>query len=89
MIKGSRWLGLFLALSLIFGFAAPLGQPATASGLKIDSLLNQKLATLPLGASLDAILTYDHKPTVADVAAAPQCWFYARMAHRLLPAITC
>ncbi|HEY0733472.1 MAG TPA: S8 family serine peptidase [Herpetosiphonaceae bacterium] len=70
MVKGSRWLGLFLALSLIIGFAAPLGRPATASGVKIDALLNQKLSALPLGGSLDAILTYDHKPTAADVAAA-------------------
>ncbi|HEX6290540.1 MAG TPA: S8 family serine peptidase [Herpetosiphonaceae bacterium] len=70
MIKSSRWFGFLLALGLILGLAAPLGQRASASTIKIDSLLTQQLALLAPGATLDAILTYDHKPTAADVAAA-------------------
>jgi serine protease AprX len=70
MIKSSRLLGFVLAFALIFGFAVPQGQPATASTVKIDALLTQHLSRLAPGATLDAILTYDHQPTAQDLAAA-------------------
>lgn len=70
MMKGARWLGFLLALSLIVGLATPFGQTANASGVKIDTLLTQQLAQLAPGATLDAILTYDHTPTSEDLAAA-------------------
>ena len=70
MIKNSRWIGFLLAFALILGFAAPLGQNATASTVKIDALLTEQLSQLAPGATLDAILTYDYQPTAQDVAAA-------------------
>ena len=66
----SRWLGLSLVIALFISLLLPAGQPAVAATVTIDPLLTQKLnAALPTD-SLQAILTYDHKPTTLDLTAA-------------------
>lgn len=69
MRKTSRWLGLSLVVALMVSLLLPIGRPAAAAGVLIDPLLTQKLnAALPTD-SLQAILTYDHKPTTLDITA--------------------
>lgn len=69
MNKISRWFGLVLVLMLLVGLLMPSGRPAAAAGVVIDPLLTQKLDAARPTDRLQAILTYDHKPTAADVAA--------------------
>ncbi|WP_029214471.1 S8 family serine peptidase [Kallotenue papyrolyticum] len=65
----ARWIGTVLALVLALAVGLPVGR-AQAAGVEIDPLLTQQLARVAPDASLQAILTFDHKPTVTDVAAA-------------------
>lgn len=66
----SRWVGLLVAVALVFGFAQPSIHSTAASSLEIDTLLTQQLQQATPDTSLEAILTYDHQPTAVDVAAA-------------------
>ncbi len=60
-----------LALSLgLAGLAGPFARSAVAAGPEIDPLLTRQLDAAVPAASLQAILTYDHRPTATDVAAA-------------------
>lgn len=72
MSKAARLLALFLTLALVLGLVGPFARstPAAAAGPEIDPLLTQQLAAAAPDATLQAILTYDHRPTDADVAAA-------------------
>lgn len=69
MGKTARWIGTLLALVLALAAGLPGGR-AQAAGVEIDPLLTQQLARVAPDASLQAILTFDHKPTATDVAAA-------------------
>lgn len=71
MTRNRHLLALLLALALLLGLGAPLARtPVAAAGPEIDPLLTQQLGALAPDASLRAILTYDHRPTDADLAAA-------------------
>jgi serine protease AprX len=69
MPKTSRWFGLTLIVALFMSLLGPTSRPAAAAGLIIDPLLTQKLNSVLPTTSLQAILTYDHKPTTLDIAA--------------------
>jgi serine protease AprX len=70
MPKLSRWIGFLVAFALLFSLALPQDRGVAAASLEIDPILTQQVQQAAPDASLEAILSYDHQPTTADVAAA-------------------
>ena len=65
-----RVFSLLVAVVLALGLATLFARPVAAAGPEIDALLAQQLSAVAPDASVEAILTYNARPTAADVTAA-------------------